>query len=118
MLRHMLKSKIHRAVITASCLDYAGSLTVDSDLMAAADLLEYEKIDVYNIYNGERFSTYVIPGPAGSGSICLNGAAARKGTSGDLVIICSYVLIDDEACRNYKAKNIFVDSKNKFQSIG
>jgi len=114
----MLKSKIHRATVTASCLEYEGSLTVDPDLMAAADLLAYEKIDVYNINNGERFSTYVIPGPAGSGSICLNGAAARKGSSGDLVIICSYVLIDDAACRGYKAKNIFVDNRNHIQSIG
>ena len=88
MLRSMLKSKIHRATITDADLNYEGSLTIDSRLMEAADLFPFEQILVYNISNGNRFDTYVIEGKRGSGSICLNGAAARKGAPGDLIIIC------------------------------
>ncbi len=117
MLRTMLKSKIHRVRITEACLDYEGSLTIDSDLLKEADLLEYEKVDVYNINNGERFSTYVINGEPGSGVICLNGAAARKGAANDLIIICSFVMMEDSACKGHKGKNIFVDENNKISRI-
>lgn len=113
MLRTMLKSKIHRATVTEASLEYEGSITIDSDLLAAADILEYEQVHVYNISNGERFATYVIRGEAGSGIICLNGAAARKVSVRDLVIICSYVNREDSECRSYRAANIFVDRQNR-----
>ena len=90
MQRIMLKSKIHRACVTDANLDYEGSLSIDEDLMKAADILPYEQIKIYNIFNGARFDTYAIAGPAGSGEICLNGAAARMGARGDLIIIVSY----------------------------
>ncbi len=89
MNRFMFKSKIHRAVVTQAELYYEGSLTVDSELLEAADLLEYEKVAIVNVNNGERFETYLIPGEPGSGVICLNGAAARKGAVGDEIIIIS-----------------------------
>lgn len=113
MLRTMLKSKIHRATVTEACVDYQGSISIDSDLLDAADMLEYEQVQIYNVSNGERFTTYIIRGESGSGVICLNGAAARKVSVKDLVIICSYVMMDDKECRNHKAVNIFVDNKNK-----
>ncbi|MCJ7654050.1 MAG: aspartate 1-decarboxylase, partial [Dehalococcoidia bacterium] len=97
-MRTMLKSKIHRARVTRCNVDYEGSITIDKDLIEAADLLPYEKVDVLNINNGARFHTYVIEGERGSGEICLNGAAARLVAKGDIVIIISYhVISDDEA---------------------
>lgn len=90
MLRRMLKSKIHRASVTEADLHYEGSVTIDIDLMRAADIAEYEQVDIYNISNGSRFTTYAIKGESGSGVICLNGAAARLVAVGDLVIIASY----------------------------
>jgi aspartate 1-decarboxylase len=111
----MLKSKIHRVTITEAHLDYEGSISIDENLMEAADLLPYEKVDIYNVSNGERFSTYVIKGKRGSGVIGINGAAARKGARGDLIIIASYVLADNEAAKNWTANCIFVDENNKIR---
>lgn len=113
MLRTMLKSKIHRARVTEACLDYEGSISIDSLLLEAADILEYEQVHIYNISNGERFTTYAITGEAGSGVICLNGAAARKVSVNDLVIICTYVTLDDAECKKHQANNVFVDKDNR-----
>jgi len=111
----MLKSKIHRAWVTDSNLDYEGSITIDTDLMAAADLVPYEMVHIYNISNGERFSTYVIPGK--KGEIGLNGAAARKGTKGDLIIIASYTLVDETQVKAHKPKLVFVDQNNAVMRV-
>jgi aspartate 1-decarboxylase len=112
MQRIMLKSKIHRATITEANLYYEGSLTIDRDLMKAADIVPYEKVSVVNINNGERFETYVIPGQAGSRTICLNGAAARKGAVGDRIIIISYININEEEISSHKPTMILVDENN------
>jgi aspartate 1-decarboxylase len=117
MRRIMLKSKIHRARVTEACIDYEGSVTIDPLLLEEADILDYEQVDIYNISNGERFTTYAIQGEPGSGVICLNGAAARKVTVNDLIIICSYVVVDNGECRDYKGKNIFVDNDNRIKSV-
>ena len=113
MLRYMLKSKIHRATVTDANLNYEGSLTIDPELMQAVDLFPFEKIKVYNINNGERFDTYAIEGKAGSGSICLNGAAARKGLPGDLIIIVSYALYSREELQDYRPQIVLVDQDNR-----
>lgn len=113
MLRTMFKSKIHRATVTDANLAYEGSITIDKSLLDAADILPYELVHVYNLTNGERFSTYVIEGQAESGEICINGAAARKARKGDMVIIVSYVQIDDREIAALKPINIMVDSKNQ-----
>jgi len=115
MLRSMLKSKIHRATITEADLNYEGSITIDSRLMEAADLLPFERIMVYNISNGSRFDTYVIEGERGSGSICLNGAAARKGLPGDLIIIASYSLYSEGEIAGGKSILVWVDTKNRLK---
>ena len=112
MQRIMLKSKIHRATITEANLYYEGSLTIDRDLMKAADIIPYEKVSVVNINNGERFETYVIPGDAASRTICLNGAAARKGAVGDRIIIISYININEEEISSHKPIMIMVDENN------
>lgn len=112
MQRIMFKSKIHRATVTQAELHYEGSLTVDEDLMDSADLLSYEKISVVNITNGERLETYVIPGERGSGVICLNGAAARKGSVGDKIIIISYANMSDEEARDYQPTVVLVGEDN------
>lgn len=115
MLRTMLKSKIHRATVTEACIDYQGSITVDALLLEAADMLEYEQVHIYNISNGERFITYAIPGEPNSGVMCLNGAAARKVSVGDLIIICTYIQVDDAECRGFKANNVYVDENNRMK---
>ncbi len=112
MQRVMFKSKLHRARITQADLYYEGSLTIDEDLMDAADLIAYEKVSVVNINNGERFETYVIPGVRGKREICLNGAAARKGQVGDEVIIISYTTMPDDEARAYQPTVVLVDEKN------
>ncbi len=112
MLRFVLKSKIHRATVTQADLNYEGSLTIDRDLMDAAGLVPFEQVKVYNIHNGERFETYVIEGEAGSGVIGLNGAAARKGLVGDLIIIVSYAMIDDNELAAYRPRMLLLDEKN------
>jgi aspartate 1-decarboxylase len=117
MQREMLKSKIHRVTVTEAELYYEGSITVDKELLEAADILPYEKVQVLNFNNGSRIDTYTIEGLAGSGTICLNGPAARFGTVGDEVIIVSYVQVPDENIKKFKPKVILVDKKNKITKI-
>ena len=109
----VLKSKIHRATITQADLNYIGSITIDEDLMDAANMIEHEKVQVLNINNGERIETYIIKGVRGSGSITLNGAAARRAAVGDLVIIASYAILDFEEAKRWVPSIIFPDSNNK-----
>ena len=113
MLITVCKSKIHRATITEASLDYVGSITIDADLIRLADLIPFEKVMVANINNGERFETYVIEGEAGSGVIGLNGAAARKGNVGDLVIIIAYGHIEKTEAAVFKPAIVHVDSNNR-----
>src|ERR1035441_1783657 len=118
MKRILFKSKIHRATVTQSELYYEGSLTLDSDLMRAADMMPYEKVSVVNNNNGERFETYLIEGPAGSGVVCLNGAAARRGSIGDEIIIITYGEYEDvEELRYHRPTIIQVDKSNNIKSI-
>jgi aspartate 1-decarboxylase len=114
----MMKSKIHRATVTGADLNYMGSITIDAGLMKAANILPNEKVQVVNNNNGARLETYVIPGPAGSGAICLNGAAARLVQPGDTVIIISYVLVEEEKAALYKPRVVFVDEKNRVTKTG
>ena len=109
----VLKSKIHRATVTDANINYVGSITIDETLMIAANLIEFEKVQVLNINNGERIETYVIKGKKNSGIICLNGAAARKFLPDDLVIIVSYAQMDFEEARKFKPSIAFTDSRNK-----
>lgn len=109
----VLKSKIHRATVTDANLNYIGSIGIDEDLMDAANLIESEKVHIYNINNGERFETYIIKKKRGSGEISLNGAAARKVEPDDLVIIVSYASIDFEEAKNHVPAIIFPDKNNK-----
>ncbi len=109
----LLKSKIHRAKITQTELHYVGSITIDEDLMEAANMIENEKVHVVNINNGERFETYIIKGERGSGMICLNGPAARKAAVGDYVIVISYCLMNFEEAKEYKPIAIYPDPNNK-----
>lgn len=113
MYRTMMKSKIHRATVTEANLNYIGSITIDEDLMETADLLENEKVQIVNNNNGARLETYVIPGPRGSGVICLNGAAARLVQPGDSVIIISYAQMSAEELRSHKPTVVFVDENNR-----
>ncbi|ATW28810.1 aspartate 1-decarboxylase [Candidatus Formimonas warabiya] len=106
----MMKSKIHRARVTEANLNYIGSITIDSELLEAADILPNEKVAVVNNNNGARLETYVIPGEPGSGQICLNGAAARLVQPGDIVIIISYALMEDREAKAYKPKILFMDA--------
>jgi len=112
----MLQSKIHRATVTDSNLNYEGSITVDELLMEKANLIPFEQVHIYNINNGERFQTYVIPGPRNSGTMCLNGAAARKAVKGDLIIIANYVILDTEEAKQHKPKLVYVDAQNRMAS--
>jgi len=109
----MLKSKIHRATVTGADLHYEGSVTIDRDLMDAADIVSYEKVAVWNVTNGNRLETYAIEGKRGSGVICLNGAAARLMAPQDLVIIASFVNLESEAAVHHEPKLVFVDDKNR-----
>lgn len=113
MFRTMMKSKIHRATVTEANLNYVGSITIDEDLMETSDLLENEKVQIVNNNNGARLETYVIPGPRGSGVICLNGAATRLVQPGDTVIIISYASMSNEEAKTYKPTVVFVDEHNK-----
>ncbi|MGQ0576458.1 MAG: aspartate 1-decarboxylase [Pseudonocardia sp.] len=112
MFRTMMKSKIHRATVTQADLHYVGSVTVDRDLMEAADLLEGEQVAIVDITNGARLETYVIPGERGSGVIGINGAAAHLVHPGDLVILISYAQLDDAELRRYRPRVVFVDDAN------
>jgi aspartate 1-decarboxylase len=111
MLIEVVKSKIHRVSITGANLHYVGSITIDEDLMDAANLIENEKVHVLNLNNGERLETYVIKGTRGSGDICLNGAAARKVITGDVIIIMSYAMLDFQEAKLFKPVIIFPDTK-------
>ena len=113
MLIEVLKSKIHRAVLTQADLNYVGSIALDEDLMDSANLIEGEKVHVLNVNNGERLETYVIKGPRGSGTVCLNGPAARKAAVGDVVIIVSYAHVDFEEAKSFKPTVLFPGEGNK-----
>lgn len=113
MLIEMLKGKIHRARVTQAELNYVGSVTIDRTLMDAAGILEYEKVQIADVDNGERLETYVIAGEAGSGVICLNGAAARCVSTGDKVIIMAYAQVTPEEAQSFKPKVVFVDEANR-----
>ena len=113
MFRHVFKSKLHRATVTEACLHYVGSVTIDEDLMEAADILINEKVQIVDINNGERLETYAIPGPRGSGVICLNGAAARLVQPGDQVIIMTYVIVDDKEAKNWEPTVVFLKEGNR-----
>ena len=116
-MRVMLKSKIHRARVTETNIEYEGSITIDTKLMEEADILPYEQVEVLNINNGTRFTTYAIEGKAGSGEICLNGAAARLAITGDTIIILSYCHVEDEEARNFKPILVYVDANNAITEI-
>jgi aspartate 1-decarboxylase len=117
MQRIMLRAKIHRAAVTQCDLNYEGSCGIDEDLLEAADVREFEKIELYNVNNGERFSTYAIRGRRGSGEISLNDAAARKAHLGDLLIICTYAPMTDTEIREYTPKIVFVDERNRITGL-
>ena len=117
MMRNMMKSKIHRATVTEANLNYVGSITIDEALMEAADLWENEKVQVVNINNGARLETYVIPGPRGSGVICLNGAAARLAHPGDKVIIISYGIMTSEEAKVHKPIVVLLDERNRVERV-
>jgi len=112
----MLKSKIHRATVTEANLYYEGSITIDADLIRAADMLEYEKVEVLNLSSGQRIETYVIKGKSGSGVVCLNGPAARGACVGDQVIIVSYVLLEDKLIKKIKPKVVKVNARNQIKN--
>jgi len=113
--RTMLKSKIHRATVTEANIEYEGSVTIDADLLDAADMLPYERVDIWDCSNGQRLSTYVIEGERGSGEICVNGAAAHLIKPHDVVIIASWVDVDDEQARGFEARRVFVDDQNRMR---
>ena len=113
MIRTMLKSKIHRATVTEANVEYEGSITIDQDLLTAADLLPYERVDIWDCTNGSRLSTYVIPGEPGSGEICINGAAAHLVKPLDKVIIASFVQLEESELEGFEAKRVFVDEANR-----
>jgi len=117
MKRTMLKSKIHRATVTEADLHYEGSISLDSDLMDAADLLEYEQVDVLNITNGQRLTTYAISGEAGSGMVRINGAAAHLVNPGDLVIVASYAQFEEAELTRHKPRIVLVDKHNRVREV-
>jgi aspartate 1-decarboxylase len=113
MIIEILKSKIHQVVVTQADLYYVGSITIDADLLDAANMIENEKVQVVNINNGERFETYIIKGERGSGVICLNGACARLAVVGDTVLVISYCSMEMEEAKKYKPVIVFPDKNNK-----
>jgi len=113
----MLKSKIHRATVTDADLHYEGSISIDEKLLEEAGIVPYEQVAIYDVDNGERFTTYAIKGKRNSGTICLNGAAARKVAKGDLIIIACYVMAEQDEIKNWKPKCVFVDGKNKVKKL-
>jgi aspartate 1-decarboxylase len=113
MLINVLKSKIHRVKVTQAELHYVGSITIDEDLLDAANMIENEKVQIVNINNGERFETYIIKGTRGTGTICLNGPAARKVQVGDLIIVIAYATMDFEEAKRFKPSVIFPDAANR-----
>ena len=113
MLRTMCKSKIHRATVTEANLNYVGSLTVDEELLELSDMLPYEQVHIVNVNNGERLITYIIPGERGSGIMCLNGAAARRGQAGDIIIVIAYGQYTDAEAHTMQPKVVLVDEHNR-----
>jgi aspartate 1-decarboxylase len=109
----MLKGKIHRATVTGADLHYEGSITIDRELMDAANILPYEEVRIYNVTNGERFETYAIEGTPGGGEVCLNGAAAHRVSPGDIVIIACFGLVAEEQARGWRPANVYVDAANR-----
>ncbi|HYD49868.1 MAG TPA: aspartate 1-decarboxylase [Terriglobales bacterium] len=112
-MRTMLRGKIHRATVTGADLHYEGSVTIDSELMSGADILPYEQVHIWNVTNGERFTTYAIEGQPGSGVVCVNGAAAHKVTKGDLIIIAAFTQLGEAEARDWEPRCVFVDSQNR-----
>jgi aspartate 1-decarboxylase len=117
MQRFMLKSKLHRATVTDADLHYEGSISIDEGLLEKANILPYEKVAIYNVSNGERFSTYAITGARGSGVMCLNGAAARKASKGDIIIIATYVMVDEAEAQGWKPQCVLLDEHNRIKKI-
>ena len=117
MMRTVLRSKIHRATITETVLHYEGSIALDPDLMAAADLLPFEKVLVVNFNNGARIETYIIVGEKGSGIVCLNGPAARLGMPGDIVTVMSFAAVDEAEVRQFQPKIVYVDERNRVTQV-
>ncbi len=117
MNRFMLKSKLHRATVTDADLHYEGSISIDENLMKAADILPYEKVSIYNVSNGERFTTYAIRGKRNSGVICLNGAAARKASKDDIIIIATYVTVDEADVKGWSPKCVLLDQRNRIKKV-
>ncbi|HMA28986.1 MAG TPA: aspartate 1-decarboxylase [Thermoanaerobaculia bacterium] len=117
MMKSMLKCKIHRATVTDAVLHYEGSVTIDRTLMDAAGLVEYEQVHIWNVDNGNRFTTYAIEGEADSGVICLNGAAARQVSKGDLVIIAAFSSYDEKELANFQPTLVYVDRKNRITDV-
>jgi len=109
----MLKSKIHRATVTEANVEYEGSVSIDAELMARADLLPWERVDIWDCTNGSRLQTYVIPGEPGSGEICINGAAAHRIKPQHKVIIASFVQVEESRCAGWQARRVFVDEANR-----
>ena len=116
MQRTMLKSKLHRVTVTHSELHYEGSCAIDQDLLDAADIREYQQIDIYNVNNGERFTTYAISAERGSGIISVNGAAAHRAAPGDLLIIATYAMYDEAELAKFEPDLIYVDSRNRMMN--
>lgn len=116
-MRTMMKSKIHRARVTGLNIDYEGSITIDENLMQAADILPYEQVHVLNVNNGERFLTYAIKGEAGSGQVCLNGAAARLVCKGDIIIILTYSQVAEDDAEDFSPTLVYVNKRNEITSI-
>jgi len=117
MLRTMLGGKIHRATVTDARLDYEGSITIDGGLLDAAGILQHESVDVWNVTNGARFRTYALRGEEGSGVVCVNGAAAHHARPGDLVIVASFVQVDDREARTWEPRAVFVDEHNQIREV-
>jgi aspartate 1-decarboxylase len=112
-MRTMFRSKIHRATVTGADLHYEGSVTIDADLLERADILPYQQVDIWNVTNGERFTTYALAGQRGSGVVCINGAAAHKANKGDLVIIATFGVMSDAEARAWTPTCVFVDGRNR-----
>jgi aspartate 1-decarboxylase len=112
-MRTMLRSKIHRATVTGADLHYEGSVTIDAELLERADILPYQQVDIWNVTNGARFTTYALAGQPGSGVVCINGAAAHKARKGDLVIIATFGQMTDDEARSWQPTCVFVDAHNR-----
>jgi aspartate 1-decarboxylase len=117
MYRRMMKSKIHRATVTDSNLQYEGSITIDEKLMEMADIIPYEQVDIYNVTSGERFHTYAIKGERDSGVICINGAAAHKAKKGDIIIIVTYADFEEKDLASFEPKKVYADEINRIKSM-